>query len=282
MLPDLAHHVVAPVVAVELRDRRAADESAERGADLADRHAESGRPVAIHGDAGPRRLVGDRVLNDDELAGLHRPLANLLGRLHRPGTESPIVRSTYWIGRPSPAPGRDGGAKAKACTPAFSFRRFWISCLVCGALLLALAPFLQLEAEEAAAAAVDADDQEAVVDLGDLLARIGELLGEGLRVIGGRVFRRVEDAEIGALILFRRKLGGRLGEQEHRGAEENGDDDERHAAVIQRTLEAPAIPVLEPREGAVDEGGEPALSRHEASAASTTSSARASRRRCRR
>ena len=58
-------------------------------------------------------------------------------------------------------PGRDGGANTKACTPAFAFSMFWMSCLVARRLLVTLAPFLELEADEAAAAAVDADDQEA-------------------------------------------------------------------------------------------------------------------------
>ena len=61
VLPHLTDDIIAAVIAVELRDRRAANQRAERGADLADRYTERCRPVAIHDDAGARRLVGDRV-----------------------------------------------------------------------------------------------------------------------------------------------------------------------------------------------------------------------------
>ena len=80
------------------------------------------------------------------------------------------MRSTYWIGRPPLDPGRDGGANTKAWTPAFAFSMFWMSCLVAAAFLLTLAPFLELEADEAAPAAVDADDQERVVHFGNRLS----------------------------------------------------------------------------------------------------------------
>ena len=139
-----------------------------------------------------------------------------------------MVRSTYWIGRPPPAPGRDGGAKTKACTPAFSFRRFWISCLVAAPFFSRSLHSFSLKPTKPPPPPSMPTIRKRVVDLRDLLAGIGELPGEGLRVIGGRVFRRVDEAEIGALILFRRELGRRLREQEDRRAEEHGDDDERH------------------------------------------------------
>src|SRR3712207_7702431 len=46
-------------------------------------------------------------------------------------------------------------------------------------------------------------------------------------IVGGRVFRRIDDAEIGALILLRRKLGRGLVEHEGRGREHHHDDQER-------------------------------------------------------
>ena len=53
---DLRDHVVAAVVPVELRDRAAADERAQRLADLADRHAERRCAVAVDDDARLRRV----------------------------------------------------------------------------------------------------------------------------------------------------------------------------------------------------------------------------------
>src|SRR4028119_1109997 len=128
-----------------------------------------------------------------------------------------MVRRTYWIGNPPPAPGRDGGANTKAWRPAFSLSRFWISCLVWTPFFsrslhslslkprkpppppsmpttrklaaisgsLPPSPFVEPAAEEAAAAPVDADDEKAGVDLGDLRPRARELGRESLSVVRG-------------------------------------------------------------------------------------------------
>ena len=48
---------------------------------------------------------------------------------------------------------------------------------------------------------------------------------KSLRVVDRRILRRVDEAQICALILFRREFGRRLHEQEHGRAEKRRDDD---------------------------------------------------------
>ena len=80
----LGDDVVAVRIAVELADRAAADQQAERGADVADRHVEARRAVAVDGDRDLRRVEGERVLHHDEAAGRLRLLLDLLGDLEDP------------------------------------------------------------------------------------------------------------------------------------------------------------------------------------------------------
>ena len=131
------------------------------------------------------------------------------------------MRRTYWIGKAAAGARQRRRREHEGLHAGVLVQQVLDLLLGRRRLLGALAPLLQLEADKAAAAAVDADDQEGVVDLGDRLAGAGEPGRELLRVVGGRILRRVDEAEVRALVLFRGELGRRLGEHERRGREQS-------------------------------------------------------------
>ena len=192
---------------------------------------------------------------------------------------------TNCTGRPPPVPGSVGGAKTKACTPATSSMRVLHVLLDRRLAAVALAPGHQPEAGEGGVGAAEADDREARRSTsGDVLGRLGHVLStNSFGVVGGRVGRRVHDREHEADVLLRRELARRVEEQEDHRRRERGDDHQRHRPVVERGGDAPAVPVADAVEAAVDDPLEAARRRRRAaSARAPPSSARASARRSRR
>ena len=143
LLRHLHDDVVAVGIAVELRDRAAADQQRKRLADVADRQVERRGAVAVDRDRHLRRVEGERVLDDDEPPGRLRLVLDLLGDLEdlarpRRSTGSP-PRSAGRRPRPAATAARTRAPRRRPpwrCVP-------WMSC--CSSLLraLALGPVLE-------------------------------------------------------------------------------------------------------------------------------------------
>ena len=167
---------------------------------------------------------------------------------------------TIEIGRPPPAPGREGGAKTSASTPATL--RYPALDLLLEHLLRALALGPVLEGPERDAAiglAAETDDREAGPELRNVLRQVHHLVGIEPGVFRGRVARRGHERKERTGILFRGKLARSLQEHETGHRNQRYDDHQRHWPIFQRTGHQPFVTHGDTVECAVDQALEPSV-----------------------
>ncbi len=204
----------------------------ERRADIADRDAEGRRAVAVDLDAGARQIEIERILREDDLAGLHRlgadllrDLVDLLGRAE--GAQNVLDRETA-AGSGERWRAEDDGIEARRLGEALLNLRLDLR----GA-PRALIPRLEAPNRERRVRAAETDDRELALQLGNRSDEARQLRDIGLRIVGRRIARALHLREENALVFGGGELRLRVDEEERRGAENHHDDDEDQRTRIE-------------------------------------------------
>ncbi len=233
-LRHLEDDVVAVGVALELRDRRSADQQAQRRADVANRQVQCGGTLAVDRDGHLLGIERQRVLHDDEPAGGLRLLLDLLGNL------VDLARIARRLDHQRDRQTTASAGERRRCEDqrfhAGDARQTLLDVLLQFLLRpVALRPVLERpQCDARIGGAAKADDREVGVEFGNVLGQFAHLVGIGARIVRRRKRRRGDEREQGALVFFRRKLGRRVHEQEPGQRRQHQHHQQRHRPVFQR------------------------------------------------